>query len=193
MENKTLTDELKELKEEIVKDINKTFTPEKENYFEFTRDELLILRTVATFPPKYISREDYEKAEEVIRDAVVRAKAKSLVTTPLYAGERTSDERITKSAGYIPLAKQIDILIEAGHTLEQARDGMYDFQDENDIDLTRHPDPTRHPSYDISDAFEDAKKYEGRVAEILEKAKPDEVEDVPKTAPESVEKTPSEN
>lgn len=185
--------EKKELLKQINEETNNEFMNFNTENFHLTKDELVLLRTVSSVPPNLLSKEDYVKAEEAIRNAVIRSKSKSIAATPIYVGEKTSDERITKSSGYIPLPKQIDMLLEAGVNMEKAREGMYDYQDEDDIDLTRHPDPTRHPSYDISDAFEDAKRLEGRLEEIIEKGKITPPTEEEKTASESVQEGPPTN
>lgn len=72
--------------------------------------------------------------------------------------EKNGGKRITRSSGYVPINKQIEMLEDAGKAMEDFREGSYDYQDEDVIQFTI--DPTRAPNFDHADASEYKRKAE---------------------------------
>jgi hypothetical protein len=64
---------------------------------------------------------------------------------------QNSGELKVEKAGYIPIKKQIQSLIDAGRRLDDARRESYDFGDDDEIDY-EYSDPTRDSNFDLSDA-----------------------------------------
>lgn len=58
--------------------------------------------------------------------------------------------RIVETAGYIPVDKQIQILIDAGRRLDASR-GEYEFDADTDVPDS-YEDVTRAPGFDMADA-----------------------------------------
>ena len=57
----------------------------------------------------------------------------------------------TESAGYIPAEAQIELFIQAGRKLDQARKEQYDFSADEEVP-SDFIDPTRSGSFDLADA-----------------------------------------
>ena len=92
---------------------------------------------------------------------------------PLENGETNSGEIITEQAGYISPQRQIEDMILAGQRLDLFRSG-YDFTTEEfDEDAM---DNTRHPRYDMADAYQDNL----RAMETLKDIRRKQAQSVPK-------------
>lgn len=107
------------------------------------------------------------RAAEIVLEQIQIEKIKNEMFLKNPMGQRcteeyNSGERVAKSQGYMPLATQIEKMIEAGLRAEQLAQGEYDFQD----DLPQQDyfrlgtDPTRNPSYDLADASEHIRRTE---------------------------------
>jgi len=71
--------------------------------------------------------------------------------------EKNTGKRITKSAGYIPLATSIRMMEEAGIARDKLIQGIFDYGPEDKIAFGV-TDPTRKPSFDLADASETLKR-----------------------------------
>lgn len=76
--------------------------------------------------------------------------------------EINSGEIKVDSLGYIPAKKRIENMMLAGQRLKDYRQSTYDFPD-GKID-TKFNDPTRSPSYDMADAFQDVLQIDAKLA-----------------------------
>ena len=87
----------------------------------------------------------------------------------LPVGEVLSSESMTEQSGYIDPKRQIEDMIMAGHRLDEARPGQFDFDSEDEIDEDAY-DPTRSGNYDLSDASQQQYEAESRIREQRLKA-----------------------
>ena len=78
----------------------------------------------------------------------------------------------TETAGYIPADKQIEMFIQAGRRLDQARKEQYDFAEGEEVPEDVVVDPTRSGSFDLADASQLGRAL-GKKAESARREKAD--------------------
>lgn len=70
---------------------------------------------------------------------------------PPSKNEPGGGQRITESAGYMPVRAQVEMMIQAGVQLGDFRKAKYDFDNEKDVPDDVQPDITRSPGFDQAD------------------------------------------
>lgn len=77
--------------------------------------------------------------------------------------EQNSGEIKVDKLGYCSPKVRIENMIAAGQRLKDYRESQYDFP-KGEIDVN-YIDPTRSPSYDMADAFQDSIQIDAKLAE----------------------------
>lgn len=89
---------------------------------------------------------------------------------PKVNAEPGGGEKITESAGYIPIKVQVESMLIAGQRLGEYRAEKYDFQSGEEVPDDVEPDPTRSGSFDLADATQMGMKVKQRLAEQQKRA-----------------------
>lgn len=74
----------------------------------------------------------------------------------------------TETAGYIPAEQQIEMFIQAGRRLDQARKEQYDFAEGEEVPDDVVVDPTRSGAFDLADASQLGRALDTKAKKALD-------------------------
>lgn len=72
-----------------------------------------------------------------------------------------------ETAGYIPADRQIEMFIQAGRRLDQARREQFDFAEGEEVPEDAQPDPTRSGAFDLADATQLGRALNAKAKSVI--------------------------